>query len=80
MLNITLREEKRNDWIRNQTKVYDISISVILKKLTWAGHFVRKTMVTYTKPKTKEERRKQKAKRKGREIRSSLLILDLKDG
>ena len=34
--------------------------------------------MTYTKPPTKEERRKRKAKR--REIRSSLLILDLKDG
>ena len=35
-------------------------------------------MVAYTKAPTKEERRKKTAKR--REIRSSLLILDLKDG
>ena len=39
-------------------------------------------MDTYMMPQQwkKEERRKQRAKRREREFRSSLLILDLKDG
>ena len=38
-------------------------------------------MVAYTKPQqTKVERRKRQAKKREREIRSSLSIFDLKDG
>ena len=41
MLGITLQDQRRNDWIRDQTKVLDI-ISFIKKvKHRWAGHVVR---------------------------------------
>ena len=40
MLNITLRENKINDWILNQTK--EIIKSVRLKKWTWGGHLAKR--------------------------------------
>ena len=41
MLSITLRDHKRNTWIRNQTGVNDI-IDVIKPGIHgWAGHIVR---------------------------------------
>ena len=36
------RSKKRNDWIRNQTNVYDIIKSVRLKKSTQEGHLARR--------------------------------------
>ena len=44
---ITLRDKKRNEWIRNQTKVYDIT-SVRLKKWTWEGHLARRNDKIWT--------------------------------
>ena len=46
MLNITLRDKKRNDWVRDQTKVYDIIKSV--GKSMWAGHLARRNDNSWT--------------------------------
>ena len=48
MLNITLRDKKRNYWIRSQTKVYDIIKSVRLKKWTQEGHLARRNANRWT--------------------------------
>ncbi len=37
MLGITWRNKKRALWIREQTKVEDILMTITNKKLTWAG-------------------------------------------
>ena len=41
MLGITLLDRKPNTWIRDQTKVEDISKRIRLSKLRWAGHVAR---------------------------------------
>ena len=41
MLNITKRERKTNDWIRQQTKVQDIIYETAKKKWKWSGHLAR---------------------------------------
>ncbi len=38
MLGITWRDRKRASWIREQTKVEDILMTIKKKKWTWAGH------------------------------------------
>ena len=49
MLGITLRDRKRNEWVRNRTKVMDISTSIIRKKWQWAGHIMRRTDDRWTR-------------------------------
>ncbi|KAI8509970.1 hypothetical protein Bbelb_123980 [Branchiostoma belcheri] len=41
MLGITLRDRKRNSWIRLQTGVTDIITAVNTAKHRWAGHVAR---------------------------------------
>lgn len=41
MLNITIRDRKRNEWIRQQTNVSDIIEKASRQKWNWAGHVVR---------------------------------------
>ncbi len=41
MLGITWRDKKRASWIREQTKVEDILMTIKNKKWTWAGHVMR---------------------------------------
>ncbi len=42
MLGITWRDKKRALWIREQTKVGDILMTIKNKKWTWAGHVMRR--------------------------------------
>ncbi len=42
MLGITLRDNKRASWIREQTKVEYILMTIKNKKWTWAGHVMRR--------------------------------------
>ncbi len=42
MLGITWRDKKRASWIRQQTKVEDIQMTIKKKKWTWAEHVMRK--------------------------------------
>ena len=41
ILNITQRDRKRNEWIREQTKVLDIIAKAKSLKWEWAGHIGR---------------------------------------
>ena len=41
MLNITYRYRKTNIWVREKTKVTDVTEQVRRRKWTWAGHFSR---------------------------------------
>lgn len=41
MLNITYRDRKTNDWVREKTKVTDVITTVRRLKWTWAGHISR---------------------------------------
>ena len=43
MLNITWRDHKTAEWIREQTKLRDILETISKTKLTWAGHLTRRT-------------------------------------
>ncbi len=43
MLGITWRDRKRASWIREQTKVEDILVTIKNKKWTWAGHYHART-------------------------------------
>ncbi len=42
MLGITWRDKKRASWIREQTKVEDILMTIKNKKRTWSGHVMRR--------------------------------------
>ncbi|KAI5638478.1 hypothetical protein NE865_08944 [Phthorimaea operculella] len=41
MLGISLRDRKRNEWIRSKTKVRDVMELIARKKWSWAGHIAR---------------------------------------
>ena len=43
MLNITWRDHKTAEWIREQTKLRDILETIRKAKWTWAGHLTRRT-------------------------------------
>ena len=43
MLNITWRDHKTAEWIREQTKLIDILETISKAKWTWAGHLTRRT-------------------------------------
>ena len=43
MLNITWRDHKTAEWIREQTKLRDILETISKAKWTWAGHLTRRT-------------------------------------
>ena len=43
MLNITWRDHKTAEWIREQTKLRDIIETISKAKWTWAGHLTRRT-------------------------------------
>ncbi len=49
MLGITWRDRKRATWIREQTKVKDILMTIKKKKWSWAGHIMRRTENRWTK-------------------------------
>ena len=42
MVGVTLRDRKTNKWLRNQSKVADISKRIAKLKWEWAGHVARK--------------------------------------
>ncbi len=42
MLCVTWRDKKRASWIREQTKVEHIPMTIKKKKWTWAGHIMRR--------------------------------------
>ncbi len=56
MLGITWRDRKRAPWIREQTKVEDILMTIKIKKWIWAGHVMQRrdnrwsTRVTKSQP------------------------------
>ena len=39
---VTLRDKKRADWVREQTRVNDILVEIKKKKWAWAGHVMRR--------------------------------------
>lgn len=41
MIGVTLKDRKRAFWIREQTRVDDVTVQIEKKKWTWAGHVVR---------------------------------------
>lgn len=41
MVGVTLRDRRRNDWLREQTKVKDIVVALKENKWRWAGHIGR---------------------------------------
>ena len=43
MLNITYKERKTNNWVREKTTVMDIMKIIKNRKWTWAGHISRRT-------------------------------------
>ena len=53
MLGITLRDKKRATWIREKTKVEDITCNIKRKKWSWAGHLMRRTDDRWTVKVTK---------------------------
>ena len=42
MVGVTLRDKKRAEWIREQTRVKDILVEIKKKKWVWAGHVMRR--------------------------------------
>ena len=42
MIDVTLRDKKRAEWVREQTGVKDIIVEIKKKEWTWAGHVARK--------------------------------------
>ena len=48
MLNISLRDRKRNAWIRQQTKICDIMRRIASRKWQWAGHVARRLYQRWT--------------------------------
>ncbi|HGJ5876541.1 MAG TPA: hypothetical protein ACHBX0_09330 [Arsenophonus sp.] len=38
MMGVSLRDKKRADWVREQTRVNDILVEIQKKQWTWAGH------------------------------------------
>ena len=48
MLNITWRDHKTAEWIREQTKLRDILETISKAKWTWAGHLTRRTANRWT--------------------------------
>ena len=63
MLGITIRDKKRNTWIRQQTEVEDVIAHIKLSKWRWAGHLARRSdgrwtkLTTLWKPETGSRRR-----------------------
>ena len=49
MIGVTLRDRKRNSWIRAKTGVIDIAAKIAKLKWQWAGHVVRLTDNRWTK-------------------------------
>lgn len=49
MLGITRRDRKRNEWVREQTKVRDVIDVVMRLKWKWAGHIARRTDGRWTR-------------------------------
>ncbi|PZC75698.1 hypothetical protein B5X24_HaOG205730 [Helicoverpa armigera] len=49
MLGITLRDRKRNDWIRSKTKLTDVMEIIAKRKWTWAGHIARMDASRWTR-------------------------------
>ena len=43
MLNLSCCDKKRNAWIRQETKIYDIMRRVVSRKWQWAGHVARRS-------------------------------------
>lgn len=38
MVGVTLRDKKRSEWVREQTRVKNILMDIKKKKWMWAGH------------------------------------------
>ncbi len=55
MLGITWRDKKRASWIREQTKVEDILMTIKNKKWTWAGHVMSRRDNRWTMREAKQE-------------------------
>ncbi len=49
MLGITRRDRKQASWIREQTKVDDILMTIKKKMWTWAGYIMRRRDNRWTK-------------------------------
>ncbi len=49
MFGITWRDRKRAIWIREQTKIEDILMTIKKKKWSWAGYIIRRTDNRWTK-------------------------------
>ena len=69
MLNITYKDRRTNIWVRERTKVIDITTTVRKMKWSWAGHINRlkddrwTSRVTTWRPYDKKRRQERPAKR-----------------
>ncbi len=69
MFGITWRDMKRTIWIREQTKVEDILMTIEKKKWSWEGHIMRKTDNRWTKRVTEWQPRNSKRSQERQRIR-----------
>lgn len=49
MLGISLREQKRNEWIRKKTRIRDVVVAIEQQKWRWAGHIARMEQFKWTR-------------------------------
>ncbi len=69
MLGITWRDRKRAMWIREQTNVEDILMTIKKKKWSWAGHIMGRTDNRWTKRVMEWQPKKTPRKARGGRVR-----------
>ncbi len=74
MLGITWRDRKRATWIREQTKVKDILMTIKKKKWSWAGHIMHRTDNRWTKRVTEWQPRNSKRSQGRQRIRRDEIV------
>ncbi len=69
ILGITWRDRKQTTWIREQTKVEDILMTIKKKKWFWAGHITGRTDNRWTKKVTEWQPRNSKKSQRRQKTR-----------
>jgi hypothetical protein len=75
MLGITLKDRKKNNWIRGQTNIQDAITYLKNSKWRWAGHLARRSddrwsaKLTFWKPNTGKRKRGRPKERWSEELR-----------
>jgi hypothetical protein len=49
MLGVSLRDRKTNEWLRQQTKLRDVTEKIVSQKWSWAGHIARRDDQRWTR-------------------------------